>query len=120
MKAEAYKARRTCYPIHAITGSQNISDLKEVLEYLIECEPSSIRLAMNEDENQRTPLNMACSNSDTSLEVVKLLVNAWPEGTRHRDNSVSLGVEVEAIFPSTIFATIIIWTPPFQGIYYKC
>jgi len=91
MKAEAYEARRTCYPIHAITGSQNISDLKEVLEYLIECEPSSIRLAMNEDENQRTPLNMACSNSDTSLEVVKLLVNAWPEGTRHRDNSGEFG-----------------------------
>jgi len=99
MKAEAYEARRTCYPIHAITGNQNISHLKEVLEYVIECEPSSIRLTVNEDENQRTPLNMACSNADTSLEMVKLLVNAWPEGTRHRDNSGEFGGGSEGYLP---------------------
>ena len=87
MKAEAYhEARGKCYPIHAVTGNPKIRDLKDILEYILECEPSSIRLAINDDENQRTPLNIVCSNTNTSVEVVKLLVNAWPEGTHHRDS----------------------------------
>ena len=89
LKAEAYDNEVGCatalkyYPIHAIAGNPQIRDLKDILDYLLECEPSSIRM---QDDYKRTPLNIACSNKNVNLEVVQLLLNSWPEGAKQADD----------------------------------
>ena len=69
-------------PIHIIAGHSNVNNLQHILEYLIECEPNSIRA---EDDYSRTPLNLACSNPYMNVDIVQLLLNAWPEATRRPD-----------------------------------
>ena len=72
-----------CHPIHVILGNPKICELQYVLEFLLEYQPSSIHFL---DEYDRTPLNMACSNPNVTLDLVRLLLNAWPEATRQLDN----------------------------------
>jgi len=69
-------------PIHVIAGHKNVSDLQQVLEYILGYEPTSIRM---EDDYSRTPLNLACSNPYMNVDIVQLLLNAWPEATRRPD-----------------------------------
>ena len=72
-----------CHPIHVILGNPKICELQNVLKFLLKYQPSSIRFL---DKYDRSPLNMACSNPNVNLDVVRLLLNAWPEATRQRDN----------------------------------
>jgi len=69
-------------PIHVIAGHPNVSHLQHVLEYILGYAPTSIRM---EDDYSRTPMNLACSNPYVNVDIVQLLLNAWPEATRRPD-----------------------------------
>jgi len=74
-----------CYPIHVALYQSNDSNLQhEVLVYLIDQEPSSVRLL---DGPGNTPLHLACGNNKVNLELFELLLNAWPDSIRMRNNS---------------------------------
>jgi len=68
-------------PMHTIvsTPNENINNLLPIITYLIEAEPSCIRIV---DHFERTPLFLACSNKHITLEVVQLLYISWPEASR--------------------------------------
>ena len=73
---------RPCYPIHALLSNPNINNLHDILLYLLEFRPSSIRLL---DWFSRTPLQVSCNNKTIMLETVQILLNAWPEAIRAGD-----------------------------------
>ena len=74
-----------CYPIHVALYQSNVSNLQhEVLVYLLDQEPSSVRLL---DGPGNTPLHLACGNNKVNLELFELLLNAWPDSIRMRNNS---------------------------------
>ena len=71
-------------PIHVILCNENTNNLHDVLAYLIDSEPSSIRMISSQ---QMTPLHLACKNKCITLEIVHLLFNRWPEAIGlHDDN----------------------------------
>jgi len=71
-----------CYPIHAAVYQSDLKNLHEILVYLLELEPSSIRML---DSIDTTPLNLACQNRKVNLEIVQLLYNSWPDALRLGD-----------------------------------
>jgi len=73
---------RPCYPIHALVSNPNINNLQDILLYLLEVRPSSIRLL---DWFSRTPLEVSCNNKSIMLETIQILLNAWPEAIRAGD-----------------------------------
>ena len=72
-----------CYPIHAAVYSSNSNNMKNILEYILELEPSSIQLL---DGRGRAPLHLACRNENIKLVIVEFLFNKWPEAFRMRDH----------------------------------
>jgi len=75
-----------CYPIHVTLYQSNASNLQhEVLVYLLDQEPSSARLL---DGPGNTPLHLACGNEGVNLELFELLLNAWPDSIRMRNNNM--------------------------------
>jgi len=72
-----------CYPVHALLSNPSIKedDMQELLTFFIETVPSS---RYQFDGYHRSPLHIALRNGGITLEVVKLLLNAWPEAIYHR------------------------------------
>jgi len=71
-----------CYPIHAFLLNQDTNNMHTIIEYLLEYNPTSLRVL---DGEGRTPLDLACRNRMVSYEAVKFLFNSWPEAMRMRD-----------------------------------
>ena len=78
-----------CYPIHALFLNQDTNNLQEIVEYIFDYEPSSLRVL---DRNGVTPLNLACRNSKMNAEIVQLLYNAWSESIRMADHNEYLPI----------------------------
>ena len=76
-----------CYPLHALLCNPNVSNLLEILAYLIESFPDTIKLP---DAWRRRALHIACRSKGITLEVFQLILNAWPAGFRQRDHIGSL------------------------------
>ena len=71
-----------CYPIHVALFNEYCG--LEVIEYLLEYKPSSIRLL---DAYGRSPFHSSCRYrcGVNHLEVVQLLFAKWPEAIQQRD-----------------------------------
>ena len=71
-----------CYPIHVALFNEYCG--LEVIEYLLEYEPSSIRLL---DAYGRSPFHSSCRYrcGVNHLEVVQLFFAKWPEAIQQRD-----------------------------------
>jgi ankyrin repeat protein len=76
------------HPIHyAIFGLKNRSNLKEgieVVRFLLGCNPAAL------SSTGQTPLHIACLSEHTTLNVVQLLIDAFPDSVRHEDNGGSM------------------------------
>jgi len=70
---------KACYPIHALLSNECTNNLQEILAYLVELNPSVIRML---DGFMKAPLHLACRNSNMTLEVVQYIFNKWPEAIR--------------------------------------
>jgi len=68
-----------CLPLHALFHNESTDNLQEIITYLIELEPSSIRML---DRYGYTPLHLACMNSNMNLEIFQFLYNLYPEAIR--------------------------------------
>lgn len=72
-----------CLPLHALFHNESTDNLQEIITYLIELEPSSIRML---DKHGNTPLQLACMNSNMNLNILQFLYNEYPEAMRIPDN----------------------------------
>ena len=65
---------------HAAAYDSKPDDLHNVVEYLLEINPTSLRVL---DGDGNTPLHMACEGvGGVNLSLVQLLFNSWPEAIR--------------------------------------
>jgi len=69
------------YPIHALLSNSNINKMQNILQYLVNAEPSSLHETNN--FYGRKPLNIACENEAVNLSIVELLFNSIPEENRN-------------------------------------
>jgi len=69
-------------PIHTLVCNPTIGELCDTVQFLVETNPSSLRLT---DEHNRVPLHVACRNKKMDSKIVRVLLDCWPECTRHRD-----------------------------------
>ncbi len=73
------------YPIQCtiILGLKNRSNLKdgiEVVKFLLDCNPDAL------SSTGETPLHVACGNENVTLNMVQLLIDAFPDSLRHEDD----------------------------------
>jgi ankyrin repeat protein len=77
-------AKGGTYPIHCairgLTLRSNPKDGIEVVKFLLECNPDAL-ISTGE-----TPLHIACRIENVTLEIVQLLVDAFPESLCHEEN----------------------------------
>lgn len=71
-------------PLQVLLYNRNIDNLLEVVMFLLEAGPSSIRMV---NKHQRTPLHVVCScvNKKVNLAVVQYIYYQWPDACRMRD-----------------------------------
>ena len=74
-------------PIHVILHNPNINALHDTVHFLVEANPSTLRLTNHPD---RVPLHAACWCENSTLETMELLLNSWPEAARQRDHCLEL------------------------------
>eukprot|EP00579_Thalassiosira_antarctica_P015115 CAMPEP_0201944838 /NCGR_PEP_ID=MMETSP0903-20130614/53596_1 /ASSEMBLY_ACC=CAM_ASM_000552 /TAXON_ID=420261 /ORGANISM="Thalassiosira antarctica, Strain CCMP982" /LENGTH=944 /DNA_ID=CAMNT_0048487893 /DNA_START=264 /DNA_END=3100 /DNA_ORIENTATION=- len=70
-------------PLHVLLANPSIADCCDIVQFLVEAEPSSLQLNCCCDG---VPLHVACLNVNTNLKIVQILLHAWPEATRSRDD----------------------------------
>jgi len=71
-----------CTPFHILMYNKNIGELFDVVKYLVETNPSSLKA---KDEAGYTPLHIACVNEHITTRIFKLLLEAWPDSVHQRD-----------------------------------
>ena len=76
-------------PIHILMHNKNIGDLFDVVKYLVEINPDSIKA---KDRYDRTPLSVACLNTNITTRTVKLLLEACPSSIHQRSSSYALPI----------------------------
>ena len=86
-----------CYPIHLVMSNRHYINL-EIIEYLLELEPSTIRFV---DGNNCTLLNHACYNEHLTLEIYQLIFNKCPPAIWVRDEGGSLPIHALSITKTT-------------------
>jgi len=71
-------------PLHAIVGNEeeNMNNLLPTLKFLLETEPLLIQTV---NQCGKTPLHIACSNKNITMEVFQFIYNLWPEAIRLED-----------------------------------
>ena len=83
-------AETKCTPIHTLLCNPNIKSLFDIVQFLSEANPSSLRLL---NEQDRIALHVACSNKNINSKIVQLLLDAWPESIRWPDNYGCLPID---------------------------
>ena len=63
-------------PVHALLSNPNVKNLQDILTYILESEPSVIRLL---DADDATLLYMACMNRRVNLSLFEIVYYAYPE-----------------------------------------
>jgi len=61
-----------CTPVHILLHNTSIGNMFDVLQYLVELNPSSLRKKDKYDEN---PFHCACRNQGITVETIKFLLN---------------------------------------------
>ena len=70
-------------PIHVAISNPHIDNLLEILAYLLESEPISIRLR---DSSNQALLHIACDNASMDKAIFQLIYNILPGALQLRDN----------------------------------
>ena len=78
-----------CTPMHTLMGNENLGTMRDVLQYLVETNPTSCRLT---DTYNQLPLHVACGSKTVTSEIVSLLLNVWPESIRVTDEMGNLAL----------------------------
>ena len=73
----------------AYMGNENLGTMRDVLQYLVETNPTSCRLT---DTYNQLPLHVACGSKTVTSEIVSLLLNVWPESIRVTDEMENLAL----------------------------
>ena len=76
-------------PIHVAISNPHIDNLLEILVYLLESEPNSIRLR---DSSNQTLLHIACDNASVDKAIFQLIYSSWPEALHLRDEYGDLSI----------------------------
>ena len=76
-------------PIHVAISNPHIDNLLEILAYLIEAEPTSVRLR---DRSNQTLLHIACDNASVDKAIFQLIHSSWPEALHLRDGYGDLSI----------------------------
>ena len=72
-----------CTPIHILMHNKSIGDLSDVVTYLVESSPSSLKV---QDEYDQNPLNAACSNGFMTVKTIELLLRVCPDSIYEPSN----------------------------------
>ena len=63
-------------PIHVLMYHPDIKEMYDVAKFLIESDTSSLQISCG---YEGLPLHLACCNKDVSSDIIRLLVNTWPQ-----------------------------------------
>jgi len=63
-------------PIHILLHNESIGEMFDVVKYLAEANPSSLKA---KDHNYQIPLHVACDNSNITTRIIEVLLKLWPE-----------------------------------------
>ena len=64
-------------PIYVLLSNPNIGELQDVLQYIVEINPSQMR--MTDGVSDYAPIHIAIQNKGVNASIVQLLLDAWPE-----------------------------------------
>ena len=78
-----------CTPMHILMHNKNIGEMSDVVKYLVESNPDSLKA---KDEYDRTPLNVACMYGFMTAKTIELLLEACPESIHQRSSSNALPI----------------------------
>ena len=78
-----------CTPFHILLNNENIGEMFDVVKYLAESSPSSLML---QDQHDRTPLHLACRNTNITARTVQILLQDCPEAVYQRNNCDELPI----------------------------
>ena len=74
-------------PIHTILFYPNVDQLSEIFRFLVESNPFSLQVP---DSFAQVPLLIACSNVNTTTNIIQLLLYYWPESRRQLSISFAI------------------------------
>jgi len=72
-----------CTPIHILIHNEKLGDMFDVLQYLAETNPSSLRKT---DIYNQSPLYVACEQSYINTKTIELLLRVCPDSIRQPNN----------------------------------
>ena len=78
-----------CTPIHILMNNKSIGDMFDVVKYLAERNPSSLKV---KDEADQTPLAVACKNRSITAGTIGFLLEACPGSIHQRNNCNELPI----------------------------
>ena len=70
-------------PLHILMHNPKIGELYEVVKYLVETNPDSLRKT---DIYDQTPLNVACINGNMTARTIELLLRVYPDSIYQPNN----------------------------------
>jgi len=73
-------------PIQVLMHNKSVGDMYDVVEYLVELNPSSL---LAKDGRDQTPLNVACANGHMTARTIELLLTVCPDSI-HEQNMYGL------------------------------
>eukprot|EP00956_Cyclotella_meneghiniana_P030443 scaffold76682_cov82-Cyclotella_meneghiniana.AAC.3 len=72
-------------PLHILLEHKNVGAMFDIVEYLVESEPMSLR--RKDVRLEQLPLHNACKNRNITKEIIQYLVNKWPEALQERNDT---------------------------------
>ena len=72
-------------PIHVLLSHPDIKKMYDVAKFLIESDASSLQISSGYEGVPGLPLHVACCNSHMTSDIVRLLVNTWPQSVNAGD-----------------------------------
>ena len=80
-----------CIPIHILMHNKCVGDMFDVVEYLVELNPSSL---LESDLYGQVPLHVACQNKHITARLVQTLMQPCPESTHQPNNFNELPMHI--------------------------
>ena len=78
-----------CSPIHILMHNKRVEDMFDVVKYLVELNPSSLR---KKDKYGQTPLHVACGKSYIKTRTIQVLLEACQDAAYQRNNFTELPI----------------------------
>jgi len=79
-------------PTHTLVGNCNIHSLNDVLKFLVQSNPASLR--EKDTEFLGIPLHDACFNQKIDPNTIQLLLDNWPESIFQQNSNLDLPIDV--------------------------